>query len=140
MLTKRHVRNIAGLSVFIGHLICVALIIFRWKSIDGLLDVGAPMLPVAAYALANIVRFSSHNKLYKDDSDQALLLFAVISISLPIIVNLSCIFVILAVDSPLLGPGFTADDGREIITWLEISLGAGYAVIVEGLFRSPNDK
>ena len=97
-------------------------------------------MPVAAYAIANLVRFSSQNKLYKDDSENALFLFAVISIAFPIIVNVACIVVILAVDSSILGPGFTVDDGREVITWLEVSLGAGYAVVVEGLFKSRDER
>lgn len=118
----------------------MGLIIYRWQSIDGLLDVGAPILPVAAYAIVNLVRFSSHNKLYRDDSEQALFLFAFISIAFPIAVNSACIVVILAVDSSILGTGFAAKDGREVITWLEVSLGAGYAVVVEGLFKPSHDK
>ena len=122
--------------MLIGHMVCVVIIVLKWQSVDGLLNVGAPMLPIAAYAVANLVRFSSQNKLYKDDSDNALFLFAVVSISFPLVINLSCIFVILAVDSNFFSVGFSVDDGRELITWLEVSLGAGYAIVVEGLFRS----
>ncbi len=135
MLTKRHVRNVTGLAVFFGHLACVGLIIYKWKSIDGLLNLGAPIMPVAAYALASIIRFSSGNKLYKDDADRALLLFSVVSISLPVFVAAANIVVIMAVDTSLLGTGFTVTKGREVITWLEATLGAGYAFVVEGLFN-----
>lgn len=134
MYTKRLIRNISGTIIFVGHLFCISAIMYKWGSVDVLVSLGGPLLPVTAYALASLIRFSASNKLYEDDGDPALFLFALLSIGLPAFVAAATIAVILAVDTSLLGPGFDVNQGRTVITWLETALGAGYAGIVEGLF------
>ncbi|MBL3560643.1 hypothetical protein [Rhodovulum sulfidophilum] len=138
MTTKRTIRNISGTTVFVGHLFLISSIVYKWDSIDKLVELGAPLLPVTTYALASVIRFSSSNKLYSDDADRALFLFSLVSVGLPGFVFAANVVAIMAVDTNLLGAGFTVDQGREMITWLETALGAGYATIVEGLFSTVN--
>lgn len=134
MITKRQIRNVSGTIILVGHLLCISTILYKWGSVEVLVNLGGPMLPVTAYALASLIRFSASNSMFEDDKDPALFLFMLLSIVLPAFVAAAAFFVILSVDTSLLGPSFDVDQGRAAITWLETVLGASYAGIVEGLF------
>jgi hypothetical protein len=136
-MTKRAVRNSSGAIILIGHLTCIALILLKWRSMNDLVSLGAPILPVASYAFVNVIRFALRNELFGDDLQPAMFLFSLASILLTVFVVVGNLVVILMVDSEVLGASISVSEGREIITWLESALGGGYALIVEGLFQVP---
>jgi hypothetical protein len=139
-MTKRAVRNVAGSIILVGHLVCIGLILLKWRSMSDLISLGAPILPVISYAFVNVIRFALRNELFGDDAQPAMFLFSLASVLLTVFVVVGNIVVILMVDSELLGTSISVSQGREIITWLESALGGGYALIVEGLFQVPHSR
>jgi hypothetical protein len=115
-MAKGTIRNICGTIILLGHLLAVAVILAKWRSMSNLISVGAPILPILSYAFVNVIRYAMKNEVSDDDARPALFLFSLASMLLTTSVIVGNLAVILMIDSNILGTSVSVTQGREIIT------------------------